>query len=59
MQAAHTIIPQRNGGRGSGTGNRLTTKGGFRFPKICSRIEILEMPNINGKTGKLRVPENT
>jgi len=59
MQAADTIIPQRNVGRGSYTGNRLTTTGGFRFPKICSRIEILEMPNFDGKTGKLRVPGNT
>jgi len=46
-------------GRGSGTANRLTAKGGFRFAKICSRIEILKIPNFDGKTGKLRVTENT
>jgi len=52
-------FPQTNVGRGNGTADRLTATGGFRFPKICSRNEILEIANFDGKTGKLRVTENT
>ncbi len=50
---------QTNVGQGNGTADRLTAAGGFRFPKICSRNEILEIANFDGKTGKLRVTENT
>lgn len=48
-----------NVGRGNGTADRLTAKGEFRFRKICSRNEILEVATIDGKTGKFRVMENT
>lgn len=33
----------------------LMATGRFRFPKICSRIEFLEIANFDGKMGKFRV----
>lgn len=52
------ILTFRKRERGAGKATLpigLTATGEFRFPKICSRIEFLEITNFDGKTGKLRL----